>query len=64
MRFIVLFVVATIIINIASGLEQHITSKTTGLTRSFDTAITTKRSLRTTETAVANLPDTDKGTYG
>ncbi|OWY95310.1 Avirulence (Avh) protein [Phytophthora megakarya] len=63
MRFIVLFVVATIIINIASGLEQHVTSKTTGLTRSFDAAVTTKRSLRAPETEVANLPDTDDSTY-
>ncbi|OWY98042.1 Avirulence (Avh) protein [Phytophthora megakarya] len=62
MRFIVLFVVATIIINIASGLEQHVTSKTTGL-KPFDAAVTTKRSLRAPETEVANLPDTDDSTY-
>ncbi|OWY94092.1 Avirulence (Avh) protein [Phytophthora megakarya] len=63
MRFLLLFVVATIIINVASGLEQHITSKTTALTRSFDTAATTKRSLRTTKTEAVTLPGTDDGIY-
>ncbi|OWZ02969.1 Avirulence (Avh) protein [Phytophthora megakarya] len=63
MRFLLLLVVATIIISVASGLEQHTTSKTTGLTRSFDTAATTKRSLRTTKTEAVTLPGTDDGIY-
>ncbi|OWZ16365.1 Avirulence (Avh) protein [Phytophthora megakarya] len=63
MRFLLLFVVVTIIVNITSGLEQDIMSKTTALNRSFGAAVTTKRSLRTPETEGANLPNTGDGTY-